>query len=92
MKTINNNTKQAKRYINAYNRSEIYGLNQAYGRPSTEKTIADYNRRMMMQEEGGHGYKIIEHSRYFFTVAWIAGNALRIETAYNSFVIPEAVK
>ena len=87
MKTINNNTKQAERYINAYNRSDIYSLNQAYGRPSTEKTRADYNCRMMMQEEGGHGYKIIGHCRNFFTVAWIAGNALRIETAYNSFII-----
>ena len=92
MKTINNNTKQAERYINAYNRSDIYSLNQAYGRPSIEKTRADYNCRMMMQEEGGHGYKIIAHSRNFFTVAWIAGNALRIETVSNSFVIPEAAE
>ena len=47
---------------------------------------------MMMESEGGHGYKIISHSSDFFTVAWIAGNALRIETAYNSFVIPEAAE
>ena len=92
MKTIKNNTKKAQAYINAYNSSDIYSLNQAYGRPSHEKTRADYNCRMMMQEEGGHGYKIIAHSRNFFTVAWIAGNALRIETANNSFVIPEAAE
>lgn len=92
MKTINNNTKKAQAYINAYNRSDIYSLNQAYGRPSTRKTRADYNCRMMMESEGGHGYKIIAHGSSFFTVAWIAGNALRIETAYNSFEIPEAVK
>lgn len=92
MKTINNNTKQAERYINAYNRSDIFSLNQAYGRPSTEKARADYNCRMMMQSEGGHGYKIIGYNCNFFTVAWIAGKDLRIETAANSFVIPEAVK
>lgn len=92
MKTLNNNTKQAERYINAYNRSDIYSLNQAYRRPSTRKTRADYNCRMMMQSEGGHGYKIIAHGSSFFTVAWISGNALRIKTAYNSLVIPEAVK
>ena len=92
MKTINNNTKKARAYINAYNRSETYTLNQAYRRPSTEKTRADYNCRMMMQEEGGHGYKIIGYCRNFFTVAWIAGNALRIETAYNSFIIPGAAE
>ena len=92
MKTLNNNTKQAKRYIDAYNRSEIYSLNQAYGKASTEKTRADYSCRMMMQSEGGHGYKIIAHGSSFFTVAWIAGKDLRIETAYNSFVIPNTVE
>ena len=92
MKTINNNTKQAERYINAYNRSDIYSLNQAYGKPSTAKTRADYNCRMMMQSEGGHGYKIIGYNGFHFTVAWIAGNALRVETAANSFIIPEAAE
>ena len=92
MKTIKNNTKQAERYINAYNRSDIYSLNQAYGRPSTEKTRADYNCRMMMQKEGGHGYKIISYNTFQFSAAWIFGNSLRIETACNSFVIPEAVE
>ena len=92
MKTINNNTKKAQEYINAYNRSDIYSLNQAYGRPSTEKTRADYSYRMMMQSEGGHGYKIIGYNKRFFTVAWIAGNSLRVETFANSFVIPETVE
>ena len=92
MKTINNNTKKAQAYINAYNRSDIYSLNQAYGKPSTAKTRADYHCRMMMQSEGGHDYKIIGYNGFYFTVAWIAGDALRIETACNSFVIPEATK
>ena len=92
MKTLNNNTQKAQAYINAYNRSDIYSLNQAYGRPSTRKTRADYECRMMMQEEGGHDYKIIGYNCNFFTVAWIAGNALRIETATNSFIIPEAAE
>ena len=92
MKSIKNTTKQAERYINAYNRSDIYSLNQAYGKPSTEKTRADYSCRMMMQKEGGHGYKIISYNTFQFSVAWIAGNALRIETACNSFVIPEVAE
>ena len=92
MKTINNNTKQAERYINAYNRSSIFDLREAYGKPSTEKTRADYSCRMMMQKEGGHGYKIISYNTFQFSVAWIAGNALRIETACNSFVIPDAAE
>ena len=92
MKTINNNTKKAQAYINAYNSSDIYSLNQAYGRPSTRKTRADYNCRMMMESEGGHNYKIIGYNIRFFTVAWIAGNALRIETACNSFIIPNVAE
>ena len=92
MKTINNNTKQAQHYINAYNRSKIFDIYGAYWKPSTRKTRADYNCRMMMQSEGGHGYKIIGYNCNFFTVAWITGNALRVETAANSFVIPEAAE
>lgn len=92
MKTLNNNTKKAQAYIYAYNHSDIYNLNQAYTKPSTEKTRADYSCRMMMQSEGGHNYKIIGYNCNFFTVAWIAGNALRIETAYNSFIIPNVAE
>ena len=92
MKTINNNTKKARAYINAYNRSCMYYLHDVYGKPSTEKTRADYSCRMMMENEGGHGYKIISYNKFQFSVAWISGNSLRIETACNSFVIPEAVK
>ena len=92
MKTINNNTKQAERYINAYNRSSIFTLREAYAKPSTDKTRADYSCRMMMQEEGGHGYKIISYNTFQFSVAWIAGDALRIETAYNSFIIPNVAE
>lgn len=92
MKTINNNTKKAQAYVNAYKRSSIFTLREAYANPSTAKTRADYNCRMMMQSEGGHGYKIIGYNCSFFTVAWIAGDALRIETACNSFVIPNAAE
>ena len=92
MKTLNNNTQKAQEYITAYNRSSMYDLQDAYRTPSTRKTKADYNCRMMMQSEGGHNYKIIGYNSSFFTVAWIAGNALRIETACNSFIIPNAAE
>ena len=92
MKTINNNTKQAQHFINAYNRSSIFTLREAYANPSTAKTRADYNCRMMMESEGGHNYKIIGYNIRFFTVAWIVGKDLRIETAYNSFIIPDAAE
>ena len=92
MKTINNNTKQAERYINAYNCSRMYDLQDAYGKPSIAKIKADSNCRLMMHSEGGHDYKIISYNCNYFTAAWIAGDSLRVETFANSFEIPEAVK
>ena len=92
MKTINNNTKQAERYINAYNRSSIFTLREAYANPSTAKTRADYSCRMMMEREGGHGYKIIGYNCNYFTAAWISGDTLRVETFANSFVIPNVAE
>ena len=90
MKTINNNTKKAQAFINAYNRSNIFDLYEAYANPSPAKCRANYSCRMMMQRENGYGYKIIGYNCNYFTVAWIAGKDLRIETACNSFLIPDA--
>lgn len=92
MKTLNNNTKKAQAYINAYNRSDIFDIYEAYGKPSAAKIQADYECRSMKRREGGHGYKIIGYNCNFFTVAWIAGKDLRIETARNSFIIPDTVE
>ena len=92
MKTINNNTKKAQAFINAYKSSSIFDIYEAYANPSTDKTRADYNCRMMMQNENGHGYKIISCNAFRFSAAWISGNSLRIETACNSFIIPNAAE
>lgn len=92
MKTLNNTTKQAQHFINAYNRSRIFDLYEAYTSPSTAKIKADSNCRLMMLSEDGHGYKIIGYNCNYFTAAWISGDALRVETFANSFEIPEAVK
>ena len=92
MKTLNNNTKKAQAFINAYNRSNIFDLYEAYANPSPAKCRANYSCRMMMQCEGGYGYKIIGHNCNYFTAAWIAGKDLRIETAANSFIIPNAAE
>ena len=91
MKTINNNTKLAQRFINAYNSSRIFDVYRAYGKPSTAKVRAENNCLLKMLQESGHDYKIIGYNSFQFSVAWIAGNSLRIETACNSFVIPQAL-
>ena len=91
MKTINNTTKRAKAYIYAYNRSNIGDIYGAYKNPSTRKARAFYECTMIMENENGHGCKIIGYNSEQFTAAWIVGNSLRIETACNSFVISDAI-
>ena len=91
MKTINTNTKRAQAYIYAYKRSSIGDIYEAYKNPSTRKTRAFYGCTMIMENENGHGCKIIGYNSDQFTAAWIVGNSLRIETACNSFVIPNAI-
>lgn len=92
MKTINNNTKKAQTFINAYNRSKIFDIYGAYDKPSTEKTRADLFCWGQMKNEGGHDYRIISYNTFQFTAAWIVGNSLRIETARNSFIIPNVAE
>lgn len=91
MKTLNTNTKRAQAYIYSYKRSNIDDIYGAYKNPSTRKTRADYECRAQMMSESGHGYRIIGYNSDRFTAAWIVGNSLRIETACNSFVIPNAI-
>ncbi len=91
MKTLNTNTKRAQAYIYAYKRSSFGDIYEAYKNPSTRKTRADYFCQSLMMRENGNGYRIIRHNCNYFTAAWIVGNSLRIETACNSFVIPNAI-
>ena len=91
METLNTNTKRAQAYIYAYKRSSIGDIYEAYKNPSTRKTRAFYECTMIMENENGHGCKIIGYNSDQFTAAWIVGNSLRIKTACNSFVIPNAI-
>lgn len=91
MKTLNTNTKRAQAYIYAYKRSSIEDIYGAYKNPSTNKVRANYYCYDQMMSENGNGYRIIRHNCNYFTAAWIVGNSLRIETACNSFVIPNAI-
>ena len=91
MKQINPTTKKGQYFIYAYRHARNTSIYEAYAKPSTNKTRADYFCRKTMQEEGGQGYKIISASCHFFSVAWTVGNALRVETAGNSYIIPDAI-
>lgn len=91
MKQLNPNTKKAQYFIYAYRNARYTSIYEAYTKPSTNKTRADYFCRKAMQDEGGQGYKIISASCHFFSVGWMEGDNLRIETVGNSYIIPNAI-
>lgn len=87
MKTINNTTKTAQRFVNAYNRSTASTLADVYGRYSTEKSRAEYFCRQRMQNENGDGFRIISYNTFGFSCGWQTADGLRVETACNSYLI-----
>ena len=87
MKTIKADTKKGQYFIDAYNRATARSVTEAYNRPSTEKTRAEYFCRRAMIEEGGQGYKVISYNTFSFSCGWRNEKGIRIETACNTYQI-----
>lgn len=87
MKTLNNTTKAAARFIYSYNNSRRDSLRDCYASYSTEKARAERACLEMMRKENGHGFKIISFNCNFFSCGWETAAGLRIETPCNSFLI-----
>lgn len=86
--TLKPNTKRAESFVNAYNRSSDYCLGHVYGRYSHEKARAERDCMDKMSKENGFGYKILSYNTCQFTCGWQVENGLRVETACNSYFIP----
>lgn len=88
MEKISIKSKQAQNWLAAYKASKYYSVEQVYANPSSEKIEADRECWERCQRENGYGYRIISAGKQFFTVAWMVyGGNLRVETAYNSYII-----
>ena len=87
MKTINANTKQGRRWLEAYECSNYDNIFQCYWRPSAAKVRAFCLCATIADKENGHGLKVIGYSCHFFSVAWQTAEGLRVETAYNSYIV-----
>lgn len=87
MKTIDKNSKLGKCYLYAYEHSNMQNIYDAYKKPSSAKIQADKNCQRQCYVENGYAYRIISASHFIFTVAWQTAQGLRIETAYNSYII-----
>ena len=71
VKYINNTTKQAKHFINAYNHSRIYSIYEAYKKPSVLKVNIWRDIEAMAEQDDGTIPCIIGHSPNFFTVCYL---------------------
>lgn len=88
MEKISIKSKRAQHWLAAYNASKYHSVKQAYAKPSSRKIEADRECQERCQRENGYGYRIISANAQHFTAAWmVCGENLRIETAYNSYII-----
>lgn len=88
MKTLNNTTKAAARFINGYFDSRKYSLSDCYGRYSFEKARAERWCKDQMTKENGYEFRIISFNTFGFSCGWLTAAGLRIETPQNSYFIP----
>ena len=87
MITLKKETKRGQGFIYAYNVSKFSTINEAYGRPSLAKCAAFRRCVDMCNKKNGHDLKITGAGNFFFSVAWLTDAGLRVETAYNSYII-----
>ena len=88
MKKMSKSSKRAQEWIKSYNASKYHSVEQVYANPSSVKIEADREYWECCQRENGYGYKIISAGKQYFTVAWMVyGGNLRVETAYDSYII-----
>lgn len=88
MKKMSIKSKRAQKWLAAYDASKYHSVGQAYANPSSQKIEADRKCYERCQRENGYGYRIISTGPFCFTAAWmIHGENLRVETAYNCYII-----
>lgn len=89
MLTLNPNTKKAQRLVNSARYNKGRDLSDVYKSWSYKKENAMKNCREMLVEEDGSDFRIFASNCDTFSVAWNSPKGVRIETAYNSYLIPD---
>jgi len=87
MITLRKETKRGSEFINAHKMSKFSDIYEAYGRPSSAKCSAFRRCVEMCNKENGRCLRITGAGSFFFSVAWLTDDGLRVETAYNSYLI-----
>lgn len=87
METIKATTKRGLSFINSFKASTATELSDVYSRPSWEKQKAYKWCREQMAKEGGRCFRVISAGCFFFSVAWVTEEGLRVETAKGSYIV-----
>lgn len=87
MITLKKETKRGQGFVYAYKTSKFSSIYEVYNRPSSAKCSAFRRCVDMCNKENGDGLKITGAGVQFFSVAWMTDAGLRVETAYNSYLV-----
>lgn len=87
MKKLSANSKLGQHFVEAYNWSTRYTLEDAYIRPSTAKQAAFERCRRVCEAENGYRLKVISANCQTFTVAFQVKTGLRVITLCNDYFI-----
>ena len=87
MRAIKKTSKLGTHYLRLYMRAKRTSVEQLYKRPSSAKLRAEKECLQQMRQENGTGYKVLSGNIFAFTAAWQTAEGLRVETAYNSYLI-----
>ena len=87
MKRIKKTSKIGVWYLHRYENAKATSVAQLYKRPSSAKLEAEKKCLLLMTQEHGGGYRVLGGNIFCFTVAWKTADGLRVETAYNSYLI-----
>lgn len=91
MKHISKNSQKGLQFLHAFEisrQNHVTSLQDVYASCSSAKKRALFLCEKKRQEENATslGY-IISHTCNFFTYAFLTAEGLRVETAYNSYII-----
>lgn len=85
---LNPKSKKARHYMDAYARSSMATMFDAYKNPSSCKISICEDLRNVCAKEGGRMFRIISACAQFFTVGWRRPDgSLQVETYANTYII-----
>lgn len=90
MTTVKATTKKGQALVNSAKHSRGFYLDEVYKSYSQAKRNAWAWCLARCEEEEGSNFRIISANSQTFSVAWNSPKGVRIETAYNSYLIPDA--